>query len=192
MLFGSRYSSLYEMHIYQNQFGFPFDGSWNDYMSPATSDAVLCIDGNKFYVDGVLKGTGSTGSFNNTDYLLLLDSRYQSGYKYVTGKLHYCDIRRAIDPSSKSAREDALLLPALDPNGTVCVVDVKSDPTNPTKYYNDTSTAWPEQPAPTNEWIYVDVIDTRSEISTITPYETTVTNTTENHLIIDDATRYIY
>ena len=124
-------------------------------------DAVLCLDGNKFYIDGVLKRTGSTGSFSNTDYLLLLDSRYSSGYKKLNGKFYYVDIRNSINPTSGTQNPDILLLPALDPNGTVCVVDVKSDLTNPTKYYNDTSTAWPTQPEPTNEWINIEIIDTR-------------------------------
>ena len=192
MVFGSRYGSLYEMHIYNGYFGFPYNSNWNDNVAPATPDAVLTMDANNFYVDGVLKQTVTKSNFSNTDYLLLLDSRYQSGYKYVTGKFYYADIRRALNPSTSEVKQDVLLLPALDPNGTVCVVDIKSDPTNPTKYYNDTSTAWPAQPEPTNEWIHLDIIDNRFTCILPTPYETNIVDSTANKQVINDATEYIY
>jgi len=75
MVFGSRYGSLYEMHIYNGYFGFPYNSSWNDNVAPATPDAVLTMDANNFYVDGVLKQTVTKSNFSNTDYLILFSSR---------------------------------------------------------------------------------------------------------------------
>lgn len=136
ILFGDRTTSSakYGFHIYNNGFSYMYAGNWNDNVVGAKANAVLRMDGNQFYLDGELKATKAAATFLCGSSLTVFN---QTGCSEpgMQGKLLYVAMTNAVT-SANEVLPDILLLPALDPSGTPCLVDVLSNPLNPSRYYN--------------------------------------------------------
>ncbi len=104
----------------------------------------------------------------------------------MNGKIHYVDIRRAVD-STGNLLPDMLFVPVAY-NGKVYLVDVLNNSPTSSRARIAPNTDVLEDGAYTN--ILYDVYST--SFATLVPYETNVVGSAENKLIMNSAMDYIY
>lgn len=180
-------SAIYGMHIFSSQVSFPYYNSWNDYKGAATSDMVLKMDANMFYINGALAYTASKPTFRTSYEFGVFNQNDASSSYRMKGKLRYIILQRAVDQYGTQL-PDMHLLPALDPDGRPCLLDMESDRSKPpVAFYSRTGTD-PLYSSETNTYQYVQKTVTGDQYSCIFPvcYQTNVVGSADNALIAND------